>query len=870
MTGAFVLGEVAAYWSGNEVLFWSGLFLLFAGILVLSAGRSSGRKQLRTREMAGAGDGTEAVGIRCLSFYLLMLLCFCAGWGRMSLEERARPLEQYLITEAELSGHSVYQGREAVVWGILTGCSEREKDYRLELSDVRISLSGEKQALSFREPALLITAERETVARKNGNGLPSCGEELEVSGMLSLFSGARNPGQFDDRLYYRGKKIRCRLRAKEIKTSGKEGEAVIRQPARHLAGKFREWVREALRIVCCEEDRGIFQAVLLGDRTELSRETLELFQDNGIAHILAVSGLHVSLIGMGMYQGLRFLGLGYGAAGGVAGAVLLFYGSVTGFSSSVFRAIFMVLCAFLAAYLGRTYDLLSAMALSLFLLAADSPYLLCSGGLQLSYASVLAVGLTQELRQREKRREDPENPADENNLSDGRKLLRRWNQETLQMGVAIQQMTLPVLLYHFFKYPLWGIVLNLLVIPLLSFAAGSGMAAVGLYTVSRALQCFPGALSSVFGRLAVSSVGPGHYIFALYRRLCSVTGSLPFASITAGRPALWMMALYYGALFWWYVRRFHDKRPGLPDLGWFCLGILLLFPRPVQGLEIWFLDVGQGDGVVIQTGDGAVLSDCGSSQDSSVGKNRLVPFLESQGINHLDYVLVSHCDQDHMNGILWLLEEEPEISVETLVLPLAGCGQEEYQPMVDAAVRRGIRISYLASGDQLWIGGACFTCLHPEAGRKDADTSGKPDANSQSLVFEIRYRAFSMLLTGDIGSGEERLLTEELNAVYGAADKRLTVLKAAHHGSAGSSSEEFLEAVRPEITVLSYGERNRYGHPAPETVKRLNLVGTALKATAESGAIHLRTDGRKLWIRPFLIPQESFYFPVDKKEENGL
>ena len=114
------------------------------------------------------------------------------------------------------------------------------------------------------------------------------------------------------------------------------------------------------------------------------------------------------------------------------------------------------------------------------------------------------------------------------------------------------------------------------------------------------------------------------------------------------------------------------------------------------------------------------------------------------------------------------------------------------------------------------------------------------------------------------------MLTEKLSGTYAEKGKSLTVIKAAHHGSAGSSSEEFLAAVRPEIAVLSYGAGNRYGHPAPETKERFEAAGTALEATAESGAIHLRTDGRKLWIRPFLTQQESFYFPVDKRDGSGL
>ena len=718
---------------------------------------------------------------------------------------------------------------EVSVQGVVAYVFRQDGRLRIELADAAVRLSDSERL--YWEPKMLVTAEEASVPR---SGFPVCGMDMEVQGRISLFPEAGNPGEFDSRLYYRGEKMICQVKAKEIREALPVAERENRRrsfrPLLHAAGTLREWGRKALSEICCERDRGMFQAILLGDRTELSEELKELFQENGIAHILAVSGLHVSLIGMTLYRGLRFLGLGYGASGGIVSLVLLLYGSVTGFSASVFRAIFMVLCALLAGWLGRTYDLLSAMFLSLFLLALDSPFLLYSGGLQLSYGAVLAVGILGEL------------PKETSVFPD-----------SLRLGIAVQGMTLPILLYHFFRYPLFSLLLNLLVIPLMSLAAGSGIAAVGLFAVGEALGRMTGGavLSALLQRTAGSVVGPGHYIFQFYRSLCAAAGSLPLASILAGRPEFWEIGFYYAALFWWYRNQFQKRkwRSRYRAFLLLCLGILLLFTKPVHGLHIWFLDVGQGDGVLLQTASGTILYDCGSSQDRNVGKNRLVPFLESQGIDRLDYVLVSHGDSDHMNGILWLMEEENKLLVDRLVLPMAGYGQEEYDRLVQAARCRGTEISYLAAGDGLKLGKLSLDCIHPERERK----GGQPgdDRNEQSLVFHVKYGEFSLLLTGDIGAEEEKKLRDRLGEDYGFRERRLTVLKAAHHGSAGSSSREFLAAVHPEIAILSYGIGNSYGHPSPEAVERLEEAGAVLWETAKSGAIYLKTDGTKLWIRPF-------------------
>ena len=185
---------------------------------------------------------------------------------------------------------------------------------------------------------------------------------------------------------------------------------------------FKRAAGRAVEAVFGPEDQGIYRAVLLGDRSMLPEEDETLFQDSGIAHILAVSGLHVSLIGFGLFGLLRKMGAGFAKAGLYAGAALVFYGGVTGFGPSVYRAVFMLLCSFAAMRLGRTYDLLSAMALSLLLLLWDSPLLLTSGGLQLSYGAVAAIGFrAQRKADREKKRcmEERQTKEKKEGASDG-------------------------------------------------------------------------------------------------------------------------------------------------------------------------------------------------------------------------------------------------------------------------------------------------------------------------------------------------------------------------------------------------------------------------------------------------------------------
>lgn len=844
---AFVLGEVAAYQISMTVwIIFIAVFAILSIFVIFKAAEERVNSDFQK-------DVKSFMFLKnpVISRGFLLLFCFMAGWGRMKAEMRPDALEQY-VQENDGSAY-------VSMFGTIDSYSEKNGICTMILTDAFINPYAEDTAeytAENIEDKVLVSCKSDLLDEDSLNS----GCLVFLEGMAEFPKEATNPGQFSYRMYYRGLGVRNKINAYRIKVL--EGKI---SPLRRQTERFKSYASRAFGEICDKDDAGVFMAIILGDKSELSEELKERFQDNGIAHILAVSGLHVSLIGMSLYAAMRYFGASYAIAGICASALLTFYGFVTGFGASVFRAVFMVEVSCLAAYLGRSYDLLSALSLSLILQAWQSPFMLFSAGLQLSYGAVASIGIESEIMREKKRRikeyEDPvtNEKCEKDNLKSHLKLIscRDAAYETMMISVAIQLYTMPIQLYHYFSFPLFGILLNLVVIPLLTYAAASGILALGIYSVSYAgvsILNHGGIGFKILKILAGACTGPGHYIFRLYEWLCIQTEKLPFHSIIPGRPMAFQIAVFYLILAIRYVfvmRKFGDRlNRKTADISFICVSVLLLMIKPVHGFGVWFLDVGQGDGVFMRTRYAAILSDCGSSQDKRIGKNVLIPFLKCQGVSKIDWILVSHADADHINGIEWLLKEETDIKVKNLALPAAGKGQEAYEKLEKMARNRGADVYYLHRGDEIQARELTLNCIYPDDGEKSEE-----DRNAHSLVFKVSYGDYSMLLTGDIGvENENDILMMEDNekaennkrTENNEKMRKVTILKAAHHGSAGSSSDEFLDYFLPSYTVLSYGKGNTYGHPSPEAVKRLEKTGTRIYKTAESGAISVWTDGKRM------------------------
>ncbi len=627
---------------------------------------------------------------------------------------------------------------------------------------------------------------------------PRLGMGLRVEGKLEAFGQARNPGQFGYRDYCRAQGISYRMSAGRCEA----GDGPYDIFADGLWGA-RDWAGRILNQVADPADAGVFRAALLGDKTALDASIRELYQRNGIAHLLAISALHLSMISAAVYGMLRWTGLGYGVAGLAGGGLMVCYGVMTGASPSVVRALTMALCGYLAAFRGRTYDLLSALGLAGIVLLWDSPYQLTQAGTQLSFAAVLGIAAA--------------GPV---------------------LGLPL--MTLPVVLYHYFQTPVYGVFLNLIVVPLMGIVLASGAAGILL-----------GAFSQAAGRFAA---GSGHLVLLVYEVLCHFWECLPGANLVLGRPAGWQIGLYYGffavALMRARVMGARGKAEwkaewkALPRTVLFSVILpMFLLPLPVRGLQVAFLDVGQGDGICLRTGSVTVLVDGGSSSEGAVGADCLEPYFKSQGICVVDYAVVSHGDWDHISGLEYLLQSGDGPRIRHLVLPGAGEGDEVYERLARLAFQKGVDVSWMRAGDCLESGRLQLTCLYPKA-----LALPREDRNEHSLVLRCDYGEFHMLLTGDMSEeGERELLAQETGGLSG-----IQVLKIAHHGSRYSSCGPWLGRIQPTWAVVSYGEGNRYGHPSQEVMDALSGQGVTVYETAKTGAVQLRTDGKRISWECFL------------------
>lgn len=656
---------------------------------------------------------------------------------------------------------------------------------------------------------------------------PAVGEKIRVFGEGKAADPARNPGVFDHQLYCRAKGISGIIYADGYTGMGGKLHIVsdsLFRIRRQLSGR--------LKLIALPEDAGILSAVLLGEKEDLDSAVYELYRKNGISHLLAISGLHISIVGLGIWKLFRKGGAGFWISGIFAGGFLIAYGMMVGSGPSVVRAVSMAGLSFLAAAAGRTYDLPTAMCIPALGLLLTHPYLLTQASFQLSFLAVISLVYPGRLFS-----------ARGETFFTNEKFSAAAS--TFFVSLSLQMVTAPVVCWHSFGIPVYGVFLNLLVIPLMTYVVLSGFIGLGMSFLS----------VSAGGAM----LGGAHYILKLYEVVCNGIGKLLGAELVLGQPEVWKIGCYYGLVVSGaiiYERgmkiaekscdKFQEKKHRLIFLcaAW-LLAFFFLIPSRPAGLSVTFLDVGQGDGIVLRCASRTILVDCGSSQQKSVGEKVLVPYLRSQGVTYVDFAVMTHGDQDHINGIRYLLEHpESGIRLGGLMMPKAG-NDEIYGKMAELAKEQEIPVYYAAAGDRIENiagKGMYMECLSPDGEEEFSDR------NEESLVFRVTYDRFSMMLMGDLETGGEE------NLVGAGVLSPVTVLKAGHHGSATSSGESFLEKLSPEITVLSYGRKNRYGHPAKEVKERLGNIGSEILETGISGAVMIETDGKKMKVRTMLPP----------------
>lgn len=625
---------------------------------------------------------------------------------------------------------------------------------------------------------------------------------LRVCGKLEEIPGSRNPGEFDSKQYYACQKIYYQM---------KDGKVCDKSTGYSYFGQFLQEIRQKAGTILDEAAgsyAGIFQAMILGERGNLDAETKMQYQMAGIMHILAISGLHISFAGMGFFRLLKKAGAGNGVAGAASAFLIYAYGIMTGGSVSAMRAVGMFLVLVGAGIAGRSYDLLSAMALSAIVLLLDAPAYLYSLSFLLSFGAVIGIGaLTPEIC----------------SLLN----LEKKTAKSLAGSVIVWLITLPIALRAYGEVSLAGVILNLLVLPTSGIVLASGIFAlpVGIFVIE----------------IAKRVVFPGKCVLFLYEKLCEAVGWIPHSIWIAGSPQLWQCAVYYVMLGVAFMGVKWGKKAASVAL--VILAVVFLGYHSRNGLTITCLDIGQGDCCVLKMPGGEnFLIDGGSSNKKNTAVCQILPYLKNQGIATLDGIFVSHTDQDHVSGIEELLElcaqNLATVRVKNLILPDWNTTGEEYEKLKMLAEQTGILVQTAREGNLLKTKEAQIEILAPENGADGSDT------NEDGMVMEVHFGKFRGLFTGDIGAETEKKLLDSMEDV--------DFLKVAHHGSKYSTCQGFLDVVSPEIAVVSCSAKNTYGHPSADTIKRLEDCGAQVEYTMKNGAITVQTDGEGIWLDRFI------------------
>ena len=625
------------------------------------------------------------------------------------------------------------------------------------------------------------------------------GKTICLKGSICHFETAHNPGNFDQSLYYAKEEIYGAIRCEEVlEIKGEASE--VKEFLYQLKMAWKQNLYDAIG----EESGAILSAMLLGEKNDMDADLKELYQKNGIGHILAISGLHISFIGFGIYRSLRRTGMPYLVSGFLAIVILSLYATMIGFSTSVFRAYVMLLIKIGADVTGRVYDMLTALLLSAAMTIGYQPLYLADAGFYMSYGAILGIVLIL--------------PVLQENFPGKRKWIA-----PLLPGICINLALFPIQLWYYFEFPIYSILLNMVVIPLMSVLLGAGMIGSGLMILWKPL-----------GTLCLQVC---HWILVFYEKISEIGIGLPAARVVAGQPAIWEVLLYYMVLVLLTSGILKRKRKLLLP---FAATLFFLLYKPAGTLQITMLDVGQGDGIFVQGPTGIhYFIDGGSSDVSDLGKYRIEPYLKSQGVGTLDYVFISHGDTDHYSGIKEMLErQDVGVKIRNLVLPENYKEEEALMELALLASDEGVSVKVMKAGITLKEGNFLIACLQPDG---ESGLSG----NAGSMVLELDYGAFEMLCTGDVeGEGEEMLIKK----VQG---KQYDLLKVAHHGSKASTSDKLLQAIDAEFAWISAGKNNSYGHPHEETLQRLEAYGCKIYRTLEQGAITLKTDGKKVSIEVF-------------------
>ena len=608
----------------------------------------------------------------------------------------------------------------------------------------------------------------------------------------------RNPGDFDYRKYLQVNRITGVAYLKtdsEILTIKKRGNLFDK-----LVSMLKGKIENAIELGLAPRNATILKALILGLRGELTEEIKNDFINAGVIHVLAVSGLHVGYIAVMVLVILSFFRFPAKLKTIIAIFALYVYSDIVGFKPSVVRAMIMadlILIARTWEFVPKIYNIIFASALIQTLI---NPLELFDVGFQLSYAAVISI------------------------VYFYNKFLRFLSSKFLEkvkkhkamfyifqlflISLSANLGTLPISMYYFHRLPLISMVSNVIVIPLVGVIAVAGFAQVIMGVLYH-------GVGEIYGEVT-------NLLLHLLRSIINFFAELPFAYMeVAGFGLLTLLLIYFAILVGANLDNRKFRLAGV-ILGLVLINFVLwkgIIAEP--GLEVTFLDVGQGDAIYVQFPSGKnMLVDTGDKKFRfDAGSRFIVPFLKYKGVKRINYLVLTHPHSDHVGGASTVLTE---LKVDTIYSAEFGSRSKLWISLCRLADSLGIPLVKLSAGDIIRISSnAVVLVLYPFQNL----SSNSLSYNNLSVVLKVNYGGESILLTGDIEKPAEEYLLHW--------DRWLEseIVKVPHHGSNSSSSYEFVKMVHPDYAVISVGRNDKFGHPDTSVVLRYKSLGAKVLRT---------------------------------------
>ncbi|MBF2489897.1 DNA internalization-related competence protein ComEC/Rec2 [Listeria marthii] len=637
----------------------------------------------------------------------------------------------------------------------------------------------EKFQLSYK-----ITTEEEQQQLKN----LQYGQFISVSANIETPQVNRNQNQFNYQEHLKRQRIHYVLQASSLSISDEVSPSILMriqnirlQTITHITENISPKINP------------YFLALITGEKNGFSPEMYETYQQMGVVHLLAISGLHVNLLVGAIY----FLLLKFGITRERAVLCLLvflpFYIILTGANPPVIRAATMTALLLLSEKYATKWSSFSVICLSFVLFFLLQPYVIYEVGFQLSYA--VSFGII---------------------LSSRQILTRQQNIFTKSLAISFvsTMMSSVVMMYHFYSFSWVGIFFNLLYVPIFTIIILPGCISVFLLSIcSPVLSAIPESVLT--------------FLIQFIESFTNVLAKIPRQTIVTGRPNTIILVLIIGTILLFFYQWQKKKFP----IGIFIFFCMLCYISSFNFIgNVSFVDVGQGDSILIQLpyNKGNYLIDTGGQlpfekedwakkrKPFTIGESTLTPVLKSKGISSLDKVIITHSDADHMEGLDDLAKN---ISIKELIFAQ---GAENKAIMKEAlAAMPQVKQTIILAGANWQVGENRFECLYP--------TQAGVGGNDDSIVLKAILDNKVWLFTGDLeANGEQKLLDQPVKA---------DILKVGHHGSKTSTSKEFMQQVQPTFATISCGVKNRFGHPHAETLKTLEAAETTILRTDLQGEI---------------------------------